>query len=281
MKEILAKDKSLDIYEYLDCRLFLKDWFELKKEGSNFSIRSFAQRMGFTGGDVIVRILSGKRKLGSNHVFKFIKGMQLTAKEAQYFEAMVSFGNADSSEESAHYFERLQSMIPSHEIRRLRKNEYEYLSRWFHMAIRSLLGVYSTANIVKIASLLEFNVSLESVQKSIDLQIELGLLGKDENQKYVLLDGNLESGDLLKEPALIQLNKELFDLAKVAMEYQNQAERKIYGVNFSLSEEGYQRIVKKAQLFLQEARAIADNDSNENRVYQMNLQLFPLSKSFN
>lgn len=268
------------IYDYLDCHEYLKDWFAHNKTKPEFSLRAFAQRVGLTGGDVVGRIITGERKLIANKVYKFVKGLSLSSREAQYFELMVNYSNADSNDEKEYYFNRLQEIIPSHDTRVLRKKEFEYLSKWYHQAIRSLLCILPINDAVQIANLLEYNVRIEEVQESLDLQTELGLLKRDPQGNYQPVDMNLESGPLFKEPAFINLHKDLSKLANIAMEFHPIKSRKIYGVNFSISEKGWEQIQLISQKYTEDIRAVADNDKDENRVVQVNLQLFPLTKKF-
>ena len=209
-----------------------------------------------------------------------MKGLSLPSREAQYFELMVNYSNAESNDEKEYYFKRLQEVIPSRETRFLRKKEFEYLSKWYHQAIRSLLCVFPVNDVVQLANLLEYNVSVEEVQNSLDLQAELGLLKKDTQGHYIPVDLNLTSGPLLKEPAFINLHKDLSKLANIAMEFHPIQSRKIHGVNFSISEKGWEQIQLISQKYIESIRAVADNDSDENRVVQVNLQLFPLTKKF-
>ena len=49
-------------------------------------------------------------------------------------------------------------------------------------------------------------------------------------------------------------------------------------MTFGVSEEAYQRITKEIADFRRRITAIAMQDTDENRIYRLNVQLFPLTK---
>ena len=55
-------------------------------------------------------------------------------------------------------------------------------------------------------------------------------------------------------------------------------ERNFSTITIGLTEKSYQKIVKELAHFRRRVIAIATNDDDVKRVYELNLQLFPLSK---
>ena len=77
------------LYNYLDYRLFIKDFYEEnKRKSSFFSYRYLGNKIGIDAGN-IVKILQGKRHLSKNMVEKFVHFCKFTSKEAVYFRTRV------------------------------------------------------------------------------------------------------------------------------------------------------------------------------------------------
>jgi uncharacterized protein (TIGR02147 family) len=78
--------------------------------------------------------------------------MGLKKSETAYFEALVSFNQAASFKERDFSFEKLNSIRPSgvrdSDGRRLRQDQYEYFSKWYHAAIRALIDIMPVRGIM-------------------------------------------------------------------------------------------------------------------------------------
>ena len=88
------------LFEYLNYRDYLRDYYEEKKRLSSFySYRLFSQKAGFSAPNVLKLVTEGKRNLSKESVFKFVKALGFNKKEAEYFENLVFFNQAKSIKE--------------------------------------------------------------------------------------------------------------------------------------------------------------------------------------
>jgi uncharacterized protein (TIGR02147 family) len=76
----------------------------------------------------------------------------------------------------------------------------------------------------------------------------------------------------------MRFHKQSLDLARRALDRYTSIERDVSGVTMSLSDNGFEQIKKEIQSFRKRIVEIASRDSNEERAFQLNIQLFPLSK---
>jgi uncharacterized protein (TIGR02147 family) len=67
-------------------------------------------------------------------------------------------------------------------------------------------------------------------------------------------------------------------LASNALEQVSTPRRDISTLTAGVSEEGFNIIKKEIQLFRKRLVQLIDEDKNQDRVYQINFQLFPLTK---
>src|SRR3954471_936193 len=95
-------EKSPDIYQYLDFRLFVRDYCSRQKSHrSSFSQRVFAQSAGIpmASSSFLPAVIAGKRNLSANYRLKFAKALGLDSKEMLFFELLVQFNQAKTMEE--------------------------------------------------------------------------------------------------------------------------------------------------------------------------------------
>ena len=99
------------IFEYIDYRQYLKDYYnESKATMTYFSYRFFAQRAGLNSPILLKLVFDGKRNLSRKSTEKFIKGLNLKEKEAVYFSNLVRFNQAKVVGEKQVYYRVLRSM---------------------------------------------------------------------------------------------------------------------------------------------------------------------------
>ncbi len=269
------------LYSYMDYRQFLKDYFAEKKSSNKvFSYAVFAALAGFKARDYILRVMKGGRNLSKNGTYRLGKAMRLSAKETEYFENLVAYNQATSDEEKEHYFLKISENRKYGQIQILRKDQYAYLSQWYHCAIRSLLPVMNfNDDWEKLAMFLRPPITASQAKKSVALLLRLGLLIKTGKGRYVTTSSSLSTGDELRSIALTRFHKTTMDLAKKALENVPAPARDISGVTVSISAGGFNRIKEEVRSFRKQVLAIAAMDSREDRVCQVNIHLFPLSET--
>ena len=79
-----------------------------------------------------------RRNLTSSLIMKFAGALQLKKKEREYFENLVYFNQAKSLEEKSRFYEKMLALSPLN-AQVVRKDKYEFYSRWWYSAIRELL----------------------------------------------------------------------------------------------------------------------------------------------
>jgi uncharacterized protein (TIGR02147 family) len=89
----------------------------------------------------------------------------------------------------------------------------------------------------------------------------------------------LSTGDQVKSVEVANFQLQTIDLAKSAISDIPSNQRDISTLTLSISEEGFKKITGILRTTRKEILKVAQNDSNEDRVYQMNIQLFPLTKT--
>jgi uncharacterized protein (TIGR02147 family) len=268
------------IYKYTNYREFLKDFLKNKKKNNkNYSLRVLSEKSGFKARDFVLRLINGTRNLSKSGMFKLSEGLGLSVKEAAYFEDLVSFNQAKSANEKKHYFERMSINIKGEEPQKLREEQFSYLSRSYHVAIRSLLPVINFKDdFAALGKFLDPPITVVQAKQSVNLLLKLGLLEKTSNGVYRVSSPSITVDEKVKDVALSVYHKTIGELGLRSLEEHLSTVRDISGVTMSLSANGFSRLRSEIKAFRKKAIAIANTDSREDRVCQLEIQLFPLSK---
>jgi uncharacterized protein (TIGR02147 family) len=267
------------IYEYSDYRLFLRDYLiNAKFRGTQLTYEELGRLVGFTSKGFVTQILQGKSKIPEDKIKKFGDALDLKKKELQYFELLVRFNQAKTHREKNEYFKKLTTGFKTC-TQQVRSDKYDFYSTWYYSAIRSLLGYYDfKGDYKKLAEQLSPAITPGQAKKAIELLERHSFIIKKEDGSYDVTERLLSSGDPADPLALINFQQATMDLAKEALERFPKKQRDSSTLTLGLSPDGYRMAVEKIAALRRELLEIARYDHQIDRVIQINLHAFPLTK---
>ncbi len=266
------------LYDYDDFRKFLNDYFEeQKKMRAVFSHRFFAAKAGFSSSSYCLNVIRGRFNLTPKSIEKIAKAMDFEPLQKDYFEALVQYNQAEKIEKRESAWERIVQIRKRIEFTHITTREQAYFSKWYYPVIREL-AVNSDWNgdFMKLARMLEPQITTDEARDAIKNLQEWGLLRKEGN-RYEETSQMLDA-TLIPPMALRQIRREYIQHAIGAVEHKPKEERFAAFTTLSMSESSY----KYATEVLEEARkkiiARAANDSNVEKIYELMVVAFPMSK---
>lgn len=268
------------IEKYLNYRDFLSDYYDYQKSrNSSFSHRAFSLKAGLSSPSHFKMVVDGSRNLSQKTLPKFVKGLSLDRKSANYFEALVYFNQASDSESRSNYFKKLISLRSKISTSTsLEKSSFDFLSNWFTVAIYVLIGTeYFKNDVHWIANKLNNKISVKDIKKAISLMLELNLIKEDQEMGYVQTNGALSTADDTKSIAVYNYHKQMNDIAKESLSTVEGDLREYNGATISISIEDLPLLKDKIRQFRKEINELTSNQLKGKEVYQMNIQLFPLT----
>jgi uncharacterized protein (TIGR02147 family) len=269
----------ISLFDYSDFRIFLKDWLQEKKaQGDHLTYEAFGEAVGFTSKGFLTQILQGKTKVPSRMVELIANVLGLRKIEREYFSLLVQFNQAKTAAQRAKFHKVILDEF-RFETKPLALEKFEYYQKWYYSAVRSLLGYYPfRGDLLGLAKQLDPPITLAQAKRAIKLLEVLGLIIKKEDGYYHLTDRVITSGESFVSHAVIQFQREVMDLAKDALENFPKNKRSGSTLTLGLSEAGYKAIEEKLKLLRQEMVEIARFDTSIDRVIQINLHAFPLTR---
>ena len=245
------KKPSKKIFEYLDYREFLKDYYNAKKEANPaFSLRVFSDKIGFKAKDFISRVMNGDKNLSSQSISKVASGLRLGKHETEFFIVLVKFTQAETTEERNGAFEEMQAIL---KVVRFAEKQ--------HVLGHAQYMVYITA---------------EEAKKSVKLLEDCQLIKKGKDGKYELTESAITTGDRTSRLALRGYHQQCLKLAADSIDRDPPGTRHISGLTLGISQEGYERIVERINAFRKEIALIAEEDESSDKVFQLQFALFPV-----
>jgi len=272
------------IFEYLDFRKFLKDYFEEKKiHCPFFSYKYFAGKAGFNNKGFMYNIINGLKKLSTSNVLKLCSALQLDKKECEYFRNLVAMNQASSPVEKDHFFKQMEGIKKQPkkpDVWIVRKDQYEFYSKWHHSAVRALIGMHQgQKDPAWFGRRLHPAISGREARRSIELLLRLGFISQKSDGFYALCSKTISTGQEVKGIALYNFYLQHTGLVSNAIKGLTKNCRRFEGVTLGISRQSYEKIGAEFESFVDKALSIAEQDKEADRVYQLMLQLYPLTKN--
>ncbi|MBN1130122.1 MAG: TIGR02147 family protein [Chitinispirillaceae bacterium] len=276
-KEISAPS----VFHYTDYRKFLRDSFQIRDgRGKKRSYRVLCDNVGVKSTGHLTLILQGKANISIPLALKFAGYLHLKKREKEYFQALVLFNQAKTHAEKRDHFLALMSFKES-SVRIVDAHQYAYYDKWHHAALRALLEILPVKDdFDEIARMVDPPISPKEAQKSIELMVWLNLVEKNSDGYYKPVDAVIDAGPAIGSLAVTNYALTMLEFGKQAIERFPLDERIYSWVTLGVSEKGYEQVVQELREFRRKLYDIAKND-RASRVYQIQIQAFPLSKSCN
>jgi uncharacterized protein (TIGR02147 family) len=264
--------------EYLEYRDFLKDFYEEHKTGSPFfSFRYIGNKVSINASH-LVKIFQKQRHIGNKSIDVFIKFCNLSATDAEYFANLVRFNKSKSDRDTRLYYEKLLALksVRSHSIE---KSQYEFYTKWYYSAILTLLDFYPFKDDYKaLAAKLSPPISEGNAKKAIELLETLGFITRKPDGGYSLTNKIVTSGDQCRSIAVKAFQEETMRLANESLHRHPKEKRNISTVTITIAESDLGEINDIIKDFRETLLKFAHEKTNPDSVYQLNIQLFPLTE---
>ena len=269
----------MNVYAYYNYRKYLQDYYEYQKSVQRyFSYRSFAKKVGYSSSGFYLDLIKGRKSLTPTMVTKFIAALGLNEREGRYFQLMVDFTHAETPASKQQIFDQMSALLPR-ATKTLTRNQQEYYSKWYYVAVRESLAVLdiNEKNIPELALFLNPRISVPQAKQAIRLLLDLGLIELVDGF-YRSVNKTISSGREIAPLFVHQFQKQMIDLGKEAIDHYSVERRNVSCTTMSVSAKGLERIINKIDLFRKEILDIVRSDEGESMICELNVQFFPLSK---
>ena len=266
------------ITEYQDYREYMRDFYEERKRSSLFSWREFSKLAGFASPNFMQLVCDGKSRLSKTGVEKVADAMGLAGADRDYFFAMERFGDARSDSMKLQAFNEMQKIAKENRLRVVDAEAFKYFESWVNPVLRELAPIMPGAKPLELARQCIPVVSAAEVRHSLDFMCHAEFLKKIGEDTYVQTEKVVTGSSEAIPLALRSMNRQMSKFATEAIDEIPPEKRHITGVTFGISEETYQWLVQKLETLRQQVVAMAAKEKEYDKVYRLNLQLFPLTK---
>ncbi len=267
----------VNIYEYLDYRQFLKDWYEAtKRTRAGMSYRTFSKRAGFSSPNTLKLVMEGERNLTPASIEKFILGLKLDSREQEFFRNLVQFNQSFNPVEKNDFYKRLLQSRKFSQLKPIERHQYDYYSKWYNPVIRELVASpHFDGTAEWIAQNIYPPITPAQAEKSMELLKLLGFITKKKG-RWQQTTSILSTGPEVKSFVFFNYHKNLLALSGEILESLPAPQRDVSALTLGVSKDRLPFLKKKILEFRQEILKLVASDE-PSQVFHINIQLFPVS----
>lgn len=266
-----------DIFAYLEYRDYLKDAYEERRALQPFfSYRFIGNKVGMDS-SYLTRLFQKKLHIGDDLVERMASVFGLEEAGLEYFQTLVAFNKARTEAKARVFHEQLMRLRGvGYSV--VRDDQQEYFGNWIHVALRSLLDCHSfDGDYEALGAALSPSVSGEEAKHSVFLLERLGMIRRVE-RGYEVLDNHLHSGENWVSEAIKSFQKSTMELAARSLDEVPAPQRDISTMTMNIDAATLEDLRIMVREFQENVAKLVESASHSDRVYHLNIQLFPLSR---
>ncbi|MCP5464842.1 MAG: TIGR02147 family protein [Deltaproteobacteria bacterium] len=280
----MTKSKT-DIFTYLDYRAFLNDLSEELRATGQFNLRDFAKKAKLRSPGYLKMIIDGRRNIKDDTAKNFSKAFLLNKKQSTYFLTLVQYNQEADPDKKTELFSKLIKQRPRSQEFKDDKNFNEYISEHHYVTIREMVMLKDFKEDYKfIAKRCYPAISPDQARKAVKTLIKLGLLKRDKNDDLKQTEQFVHTPDRDTQiAASFHHHENVLEIARQALIDIPQEERSFYALTVPLPKKMFEEVIQDFYAFrdriVSKLNELEGSNEKFDDVYQINFQLFPVTKN--
>lgn len=249
-------------------KLLNSKFLSFRSSNPSYSLRAFAKKLAMSPG-AVSELLKGQRRASLRVAEKVADKLLLDPQE-----------RATLFEQFPQRLKRRRSGQPEVQVlkyRQLTSDQFELIAEWQHYAILSLMETVDFhASISWISKRL--GISRVASEQAFKRLLRLGLVAKNTEGKYSLTSVRCRTTDDITSVSLRRAHAQNLENAKISLERDVVEKRDFTFITMAIRPDRIPQAKEKIRKFQDEISTLLE-EAPQTEVYQMCIQLFPLSKS--
>lgn len=278
------------VSDYMDYRLFLADFYRYKREITRHLLRPYNYAIFSAAADIkspnyLKMIIEGKRNLSDDMIARFAKACSLNKTQADEFRLLVLFNQSEDPADRNYALKKLSEYRVDQKLKQgeLDRKVFDKVPNWIGWIIYALAdqeGVAFEPALLKQA--LRGKASESEITTSLNQLLASGELIRDPETAKITKGQSKEAVEEIPPALIRKLQMQLMYLGLESL-YQDEPDQREFGsLTLSLTEKEFNDIkfkLRQLRKSLYKENSIARLSEKGERVYQLNLQLFPVSNA--
>lgn len=291
LQPIVSESQMPVLADALDYRLYLSAFYDFRRKASQRELRPYNYAVFSASADIkspnyLKLIIDGKRNLSPEMTLKFAKALGLGKEQSLEFQLLVEYNQAtDPAERNLRLKElteyRVRQQIQSGQIDAKIFSKVPNWATWVIYALMDQKGV--SFNIEDLRTHLRGKATTEEIEMAVKALLNSGAAVVDEVTGQLRKNRDRAEGvDEIPVSLIRKIQSQLMFLGLESLFHDGPTEREFGTLTLALTRTEFEEL--KFKLRQMRKQVYKDNSirrltSQGERVYQLNIQLFPVSNS--
>ena len=265
------------MFEYLDYRSMLKDYFEERKSSSFYTYSMMAKSFGLDT-SYLFRILQMEVHLPARCQSRALELLSLTGRSAEYFSLLIAYAREHDGKAKADILEKAMALRDV-ERREVMSAELSYYQTWWIAGLRSLIEVMGGRAVPhELAARMAPPVPEEEIVQGLLLLERLGFVKKIASGRLALTESHITTGSHEgKVKAVHQYQREILRLASQSLKRFPKERRDISTLTIAVDKTTIPEIQEVLRECRRQIQMIINNVKQPDCVMQLVMALFPIT----
>lgn len=279
---VVDRRPRISIFDYDEHQAFIKDYFEsLRKRIPSLSYQKIQQELNLSSKSQAFRLANGTlQNFSKKFTEDLIKYMKLNHLEKKYFGLLFWKYESQSEDELKVFQEKLNKIKSMAKPLWINCRYEKFLSRWYFPALRELAIISPNPDdYEKMGEEFYPPISAEEVELGLKILMEDGILEQTDDG-YIQTNALMESIPDVRKMFVRDYQIKMIECIKNSFPYSEMDLQHLTAQTFSVNQDGVQKLKSRISSFLRDVvSVVTENDDGECQVFQLNMQLLPLTKS--
>ncbi len=272
---------------YVDFRDYLKDFFEYRKKQTEGQLRPYSYSDFSAAADIksphyLKMIIAGDRNLSADMCKKFGRALKLDKQEQLEFDTLVFYGQEKEPLQRNQFLKQLSEIRAQNALKdgQFDQETWDKVPGWLSWVLYAMIdqenATFTPADLKRAlrpqVSEKQIAQALEKLLSSGDIEIVGGYARKKNKM--------ISNADKIPPALIRKLQSELIYLGLESLYKDDPSVREISGFTMAMTDEEYQWVRKELRTIRKELQTklmMAREKKQGTKVYQVNIQLFPLT----
>lgn len=277
--------------DYMNYRQFLADFYKFKRQSSKGSLRAynyavFSAAANIKSPNYLKMIIEGKRNLSDDMIGKFGKALGFNKEQTEEFRLLVQFTQATDPADRNMYLKKLSEHRVGVKLKtgEIDRKSFEKVPNWVAWIIYAMIDQEGVAfDTAALKKLLRGKASEDEIENALASLMNSGDIRRDEVTGEIKKARSLtESPEDIPVALVRKLQSQLMYLGLESLYQDQPTEREFGTLTMSLTKAEFEEIkfkLRQMRKAINKDNSIARMKSKGERVYQLNIQLFPVTNA--
>ncbi len=280
-----------ELSQFVDFREYLKAFYDYQKAKTKSRLRPYSYSDFSAAADIkspnyLKLIIEGKRNLSQEMCKKFSRALKHSKSQEKEFRLLVEYCQEKDPHQRTQNLKELSEFRAKKSLKsgEIDQQTWDQVSNWLVWVLYAMVdqkGVeFTPASLLK---LLRGRVNESQVQRAMDKLLKAQDIQVDPENHLAKKTGSALSGiDDVPKELVRKIQSELIYIGLESLHKHGPHEREISGFTLAMTEKEFEWVrfeLRKLRKQIQKEISMKREQSQGDRVYQVNMQLFPLTDS--